>query len=208
MAANAKKDYEIISKLFLDFVSNLSSAEFDSLVNGTAVIKYVEKSLTPSTKSMYDQILSELLKVDSPEQYTSYIKEHKELDTKSKLFEFCKYFNIETKAKDTMEMLITRVIDHIDKNKESLLYSLDRKSDIMYSINSIANKLEEFMDVQQALDFLKSNEILSSKSNLNKLAKKLNVFMEKDNSYENMLNSIIDSVVGAKIRSFAIRKKI
>ncbi|MFZ5986808.1 MAG: hypothetical protein ACOYWZ_06765 [Bacillota bacterium] len=206
--AGTKRDYEIVSKIFMDFIGSLSNAEYDNLLNGSATIKYVEKGLPLAIKSVYDEIMTELLKLKTPEQYTNYIRANKELDTKSNLFDFCKYFSIETKAKDTLDMLISRIINHIEKNHDSLLYVLEKKSDIQYSIDTIASKLEDFMDIQQAVDFLKSSDVLSSKSNLLKLAKKLNVFIEKDTSHENILNSIIDSVVGAKIRSFAIRRKI
>jgi hypothetical protein len=67
----------------------------------------------------------------------------------------------------------------------------------------IAKKLEEFSDRVIASNHLR--EIASSKKSLELLARHLDIALSKQDKAEDLVNKIIESTVGARLRSSAIR---
>ena len=58
--ASSKKDFCIVSKIVLDLINGLTEEQFNSLLNGTADVRYVEKGLDSETKEKYNEILYRL----------------------------------------------------------------------------------------------------------------------------------------------------
>lgn len=206
--SNSKKDFCIVSKLVIDLVNNLSEEQYNNLVNGTADIRYMEKGIDSEKKEIYNSIVYELATKDGLDKKINVIKTNAHLSTKSKLLEFCKYFKIEFKTKDTIDKIIQNIIQYVDENKDNIIYRVEKAEDIQESIDEIAKKLEEIMDVEEARDLIAKSKVVESKTNLLKLTKKLNVFTDRESSYETIVDNIIKSVVEAKIRSYVIRKKL
>lgn len=206
--ANSKKDFNIVSKMFIDLINNLTEDQFNNLVNGTADIKYFEKALDNDKKDKYNSVLYKIATEESLEEKIKFITENEELSTKSKLTDFCKYFKIDFKVKDTIDTIINNIIDYTNKNKENIIYKYTRAEDLEIGIDEIAQSLENIMDVDEARELIHKSKVLESKSNLLKLSRKLNVFTDRETTYEVILDNIIKSVVEAKIRSYTIRKKI
>ncbi|TYQ14841.1 UNVERIFIED_CONTAM: hypothetical protein Cloal_1224 [Acetivibrio alkalicellulosi] len=206
--ANSKKDFNIVLKIFIDFINTLTEDQFSNLVNGSADIKYQDKGLDNDKKEIYTNILYKIAIEDNIEEKTKIIACSEELSTKSKLLEFCKYFKICYKSKDTIDIIIKNIIEFIDKNKESIIYKYSMAENLEENIDKIAQRLEEIMDIVEARSFMSKSKILENKSNLLKLSKKLNVFIDRDSTREIIVDNIIRSVVEAKIRSYTIRKKI
>ncbi|PFE50766.1 hypothetical protein CN317_00910 [Bacillus cereus] len=206
--SNSKKDFCIVSKLVIDLVNNLSEEQYNNLVNGTADIRYVEKGIDSEKKEIYNSIMYELSTKDGLDEKINVIKTNAHLSTKSKLLEFCKYFKIEFKTKDTIDKIIQNILQYVDENKDNIIYRVEKAEDIQESIDEIAKKLEEIMDVEEARDLIAKSKVVESKTNLLKLTKKLNVFIDRESSYETIVDNIIKSVVEAKIRSYVIRKKL
>lgn len=206
--SNSKKDFCIVSKLVIDLVNNLSEEQYNNLVNGTADIRYVEKGIDSEKKEIYNSIVYELSTKDGLDEKINVIKTNAHLSTKSKLLEFCKYFKIEFKTKDTIDKIIQNIIQYVDENKDNIIYRVEKAEDIQESIDEIAKKLEEIMDVEEARDLIAKSKVVESKTNLLKLTKKLSVFTDRESSYETIVDNIIKSVVEAKIRSYVIRKKL
>ncbi|AYK05656.1 hypothetical protein [Brevibacillus laterosporus] len=206
--SNSKKDFEIINKIILDLIISLSVTEYENIIRGTATLKYVEKDLPPSKRVLFQQILNKLVYVNTFEDIQSLLKENPTLKTKTDLIDFCSFLNIGTKSKDTINEIIFKICNFIEYNKESLLYSITKVNETSTNIEIVAEELEKFMNVQDAQEFLKNNEVLTNKSSLIKLAKELDVYIEKDATYSELIETIVDSVVGSKLRSLSIRKKI
>jgi len=206
--SNSKKDFCIVSKLVIDLVNNLSEEQYNNLVNGTADIRYIEKGIDNEKKEIYNGIIYELSKKDDLEEKIGIIKTNTHLSTKSKLIEFCKYFKIEYKAKENIDTIIQNIIQYVDENKENIMYRFEKAEDIQGSIDEIASKLEEIMNVEEARTLISQSKAIENKTNLLKLAKRLNVFIDREATYETIVDNIIKSVVEAKIRSYVIRKKL
>lgn len=205
---SSKKDFYIVSRLLTDFINNLTEVQFDNLVNGTADIRYYEKGIDSETKEKYNTLLYEIATKDNIEEKIKLIESNDELSKKSKLMDFCKYFKIEFKAKDTNSTIMKNIIDFIDKNKENVIYKYNKAESLEDGIDKLAQRLEDIMDIEEARNLMANSKMLESKSNLLKLSKKLNVFTDREASYDTIVDNIIKSVVEAKIRSYTIRKKI
>ncbi len=205
--ASSKKDFSVVSKLILDLVNGLTEEQFNNLLNGTADIRYIEKGIDSEKREKYNEILYKLA-LEERGQRIIFIKENYDLATKSKLIEFCKNFKIEFKTKDTIDMIIEHIVDYVDKNKENILYRYNRSENLELGIDEIAKKLEEIMDIGEARKLILESKVVENKANLIKLSKKLNVFTDREANYDTIMETIIKSVVEAKIRSYTIRKKI
>lgn len=207
--ASSKKDFYVVSKLILEVVNSLTEEQFSNLVNGTADLKYIEKSIDSDKKEKYNLILFTIANKEGTEEKIKFIKETDELSTKTKMIEFCKYFKIDYKVKDSVDEVIKNIVMFSEGNKDSIIYKYSRIEDIQLGIDEIAKKLEECMDVEEGKNLIDKSKIVESRVNLFKLAKKLNVFISnRDASYDVIRDTIIKSVVEAKIRSFTIRNKI
>lgn len=206
--ASSKKDFYIVSKLFTDLINNLSEDQFSNLINGMADIRYFEKNLDSEKREIYDSMLRELALEDNEERKYSFIRNSDELSTKIKLIEFCKYARIEFKSKDTNDTIIQNIINFTSLNKESILYKFNRVDGIEVEIDKIVIKLEDTMDIEEARNLIYGSKVIENKSNLLKVAKKLNVFVDREATYDIIVDTIIKSVVEAKIRSYTIRKKL
>lgn len=205
--ASSRKDSYILNKLFVDFINGLTEEQFSNLINGTAELKYTDKGLDNVTKERFKDILYyTALAQDNAK--SDYIKSRPEINSKAKLVEFCKYINVEYKAKDTIDSIIQNILSYIEKNHDTILYKVVREDSIEKQLDEISKKIEEFMNLEEARNFILSKDILNSKTNLIKLAKRLNVFIDREGTYDNILDKILSSVVEAKIRSYTIRKKI
>ncbi|MFL8674975.1 hypothetical protein [Clostridioides sp. GD02404] len=206
--SNSKKDFAIVTKLFMDLINNLSEEQYNSLIKGTADIRYFEKGIDNDKKEAYYNIIYHLATEDDLDKKINFIKENKYLSTKSKLLDFCKYYKIDFKVKDTNDTIVNNIIQYVDDNKENIIYRVEKAEDIQMNISDIANKLENIMDVEEARTLIAKSKVVENKTNILKLAKKLNVFIDRESSYEIIVEHIIKSVVEAKIRSYTIRKKI
>lgn len=156
---------------------------------------------------MYDSLLERLAYCNEIEEMKNTIKEDKSLIKKMEFLGFCDYINIETKSKDSIDNLLERIYEYIKNKKEHVLNYIDNKNNSEMLLQKISYRLEELNDIEEANEYLLSNNNLLTKSDLLKLAKSLNVYIEKENSNEAISRKIVDSVVGAKLRSFALRGK-
>lgn len=206
--ASSKKDFCIVSKLVVDLVNGLTEEQFNNLVSGTADIRYSEKGLDSEKKEKYNQILYKLALEENAKNRVMIIKQNDELVTKGKLIEFCKNFKIEFKTKDTIDMIVENIISYVSENKENIVYRYSRSENLELGIDELAKKLERIMDIEEARRLILESKVVENKANLIKLSKKLNVFTDREASYDTIMDNIIKSVVEAKIRSYTIRKKI
>lgn len=205
--SDSKKDFEVLHKIFLDFIVNLTNSEYDKLLRGDGVIRFAEKEISPTRKSELNNIIEKLLNL-SNEQVKEFLRSAPELKTKAQLLEFCYLLNIDVKSKEKTETILDRIVGYIELNRDSLMHTLNKKSDIDAYIETVASELEKIMDIKVAKELILDSSIFSSKTNLMKLARKLDVHIDKDVNSSKAIELIVDSVVGSKIRSLSIRKKL
>ena len=204
---SSKNDFEIMFSFIYSLIKNLSKAEYESILNGTGTLKYIEKPLNQTDKSHYDSILHKLvMSFDSNFDKMEILKN--ELNTKNQQINFCNYLNIEIKSKDSKEEIYNRIIYFVQENLESLKSRLDKTNTNDEELKKVQLYLEDCLNSQDAIKYLSNHKFLENKNNLMTLAKSLDVNVRKEFNNEEILNRIVDSVVGSKLRSMAIRGKI
>ena len=87
----------------------------------------------------------------------------------------------------------------VKKNKEKITKNIlsDDK------INELVIKLEDCNTRELGLEIL--NSYLKNKKELEIFAKRINVFILREDKVEKIKNNIVESTIGAKLRSFAIQ---
>lgn len=196
----------MISKLILNFINNLTNEQYSNLVNGNGELQYADKSLDNEVKKFYEEFVQSLIQIQIDEEKLIFINQN--LPKKNDMINFCKYYQIPYKIRETQQQIAYNILEYIDSNKEDIIYQTEKKQNIEEKIERISIELKKIMDVDEAKNLLKNNEVIKNKSNLLKLAKKLNVFVDRNSSFETIVENIIKSVVEAKIRSYTIRKKM
>ncbi|WP_133015759.1 hypothetical protein [Clostridium cuniculi] len=202
---SSKKDFLVISKVINEFINSLTEEQFSNLINGTGDIRYIEKGLDNEKRELYNKLIYDIAK-ENDELKKDKINEI--LSTKSKIIEFCKYFKINYKAKETNDSLVENILIYIEKNRSIIIHRYEKVEDTESEINKLAQKLEDTMSIEEAKQLIYDSKCVESKGNLLKLSKKLNVFTDREATYEAILENIIKSVVESKIRSYKIRKKM
>lgn len=202
---SSKKDFLVISKVINEFINSLTEEQFSNLINGTGDIRYIEKGLDNEKRELYNKLIYDIAK-ENDELKKDKINEI--LSTKSKIIEFCKYFKINYKAKETNDSLVKNILIYIEKNRNIIIHRYEKVEDTESEINKLAKKLEDTMSIEEAKQLIYDAKCVESKGNLLKLSKKLNVFTDREATYEAILENIIKSVVESKIRSYKIRKKM
>lgn len=204
---NLKRNFEILIGILDNAIKGLSDNEIENLVLGKATLKYVMKNISNESREHYDALIEKLIYCSNKEEVKNILKEDKMLIKKVDYLDFCDYISIEIKTKDSIENLIEKIYEYITNKKENYLSYFDGKKDKDILLQNISYKLEEFNDLEEANKYLLSESTLLTKSDLLKLAKLLNVYIEKETSNDSISRKIVDSVVGAKLRSFALRGK-
>lgn len=204
--SSSKKDFVLIGKVINDFINNLSESDYESLINGTSIIKLKKKELPEAARNIYSDILKELVNSDE-DKLLFEIDSINEIKSKMDRIKFCDYLNIPLLKKDTNEDIKAKIASYIINNKDGILYRLNKKDNMTDSLGRIAETLERYMDENEAKEFLLACDLFSNKANSYKLASILDVYVPKDKSNEDIIDLIVSSVVGAKIRSYKIRNK-
>lgn len=202
---SSKKDFLVISKVINEFINSLTEEQFSNLINGTGDIRYIEKGLDNEKRELYNKLIYDIAKENNEFKKE---KINEILSTKSKIIEFCKYFKINYKAKETNDSLVENILIYIEKNRNIIIHRYEKVEDIESEINKLAKKLEDTMSIEEAKQLIYDAKCVENKGDLLKLSKKLNVFTNREATYEAILENIIKSVVESKIRSYKIRKKM
>lgn len=79
------------------------------------------------------------------------------------------------------------------------------EDEVEKELASIANRLNLFERREEALEYLTSSKVCYLKANLIKLASMLDIYINKSDNKNELLEKIVESTVGSKIRSKAIK---
>ncbi|MCL7746830.1 hypothetical protein [Halalkalibacter alkaliphilus] len=188
----SKEEMEQVLKIALTFVEQLTNEQYEKLVSNEASICYVEEQRKGSSDDEFEKWKVSIIE----EQDVEKVLRRK---TKKEIVRFCTYYNIPTVTKDTKAILYEKISEYFQIGANTL--ELEKKD----RIAEIGKELEKFDDAEQALGFLGKEKSLQTKSNVMKLAKSLDVFVNQKQSKQDIINRIVDSVVGAKVRARVIR---
>jgi hypothetical protein len=203
--SGSKNDTESIFRMVASFISNLSAVEYDSLLNGTGSIKYFDKGISSHDKEVFERLIEKVSLASSSLEMQDLLRNNTDLNSRARLIELCRFLNVEYKTKDTIGALQDRVLVYLESHKEQISNERAKQTDTNYQFSQISNQLQEIDDTDLAMRYLSEQELLRSRYNLMTLARKLDVYINKETSAEDVMKKIVDSVVGARLRSRAIR---
>lgn len=189
----SKEDTIKILNIFNNFVSQLSFTDYEKLINGELSICCVDNknnNLSEEDTKIYDSIVNELIKINENDKIIKYLETNKYLLEIQDLIKFCENYKIKLKKDDEKDIIIEKIIKFISEEKE---------------INKIVDIMKETKDKEYAKNIIISSNILNNKINLLKLSKKLDVFIDKSKSKNDIIDRILKSVIDSKIRSSIIR---
>lgn len=188
----SKKETQEMLQITTDFLEGLTNKQFQDLVNGNAVIRYEAKD----NHTAYDQMMKKIKQASSSADLERLLKKY----TKKELASFCKKYNIEVKAKDTKKVMFQGIASHIQ-----LVDHLSEVKSKSESWNEIESALHEFSTLDEAEDFVVKHDRLQTKKSIVAFAKSLGVYVSQKHTKQEILNRVVDSVVGARLRGIVIR---
>ena len=189
----SKEDTIKILDIFNNFVRQLSSTDYQKLINGELSICCVDNrnnNLSEEDIKIYDSIINELIKINENDEIIKYLETNKYLSEIQDLIKFCENYKIKLKKDDEKDIIIEKIVKFISEEKE---------------INKIVDIMKETKDKEYARNIIINSNILNNKINLLKLSKKLDVFIDKSKSKNDIIDRILKSVIDSKIRSSIIR---
>lgn len=191
----SKSELVQMMQLMQQFIQGLTADQFNNLIKGNGVIKYEQCKVKENTE--FDQLKEAII-----QKAQTQLDVEKVLykQTKKFLAAFCKYYNMEVTTKHTkgdIYKIIARHF-HIDIQETN-------KEDAISEFSKIEAKLQQLESVDEALNYLMMQEAIRSKSSLIQFAKTLDVYITQKQRKEEILNRIVDSIVGVKLRGRALR---
>ena len=189
----SKEDTIKILDIFNNFVRQLSSTDYQKLINGELSICCVDNrnnNLSEEDIKIYDSIINELIKINENDEIIKYLETNKYLSEIQDLIKFCENYKIKLKKDDEKDIIIEKIVKFISEEKE---------------INKIVDIMKETKYKEYARNIIINSKILNNKINLLKLSKKLDVFIDKSKSKNDIIDRILKSVIDSKIRSSIIR---
>ncbi|WP_060678315.1 hypothetical protein [Virgibacillus halodenitrificans] len=190
----SKRDTEKVLRIALNFLEGLTVEQFQELIKGNAEIHYKAK------KKRYQK---ELQRIEQEARHTTDVEKILEGYTKKKLLLFCEELNLPTKTRDTKKVIYQKVADHFgiaDSAGHECKKTVEADQwKPMEDALSCCNTVEE------AKDFLLSQDALRLKKDIVVFAKHLGVYVNQRYTKQELLERIVNSVVGSGIRGRAMR---
>jgi uracil DNA glycosylase len=187
----SKAESEKLMQMVLSFIQGLTNQQYSDLLNGNRKIHLEEFVQQEKKNDEFEQIKEQLLKEKEVETILC-------SQTKRYLTSFCNYYGIRILAKDPKAVLYEKIAAH---------FNIDNREETNSGLNKIADQLQKNNSVTEAQEYLNNEASLRTKTSLMKLARLLDVYVNQKQTKEEILNRIVESVVGAKVRSKAIRMR-
>jgi hypothetical protein len=204
--SNSKKDSEILFKIIQSFVQNMTTSQYESLINGYSEIKVVEKNININNEFVYLDILLDINSQSFFEEKQMVIKG--KLNQKSELIQLAKFIDVQVKSRDTIDELVNKIIIKAEELKDEIAHRASRESSKEMELAELSQVFESSMDVKEARNLIENSSLLSNKSELLKFARTFNVYPDRGASIDNIIDVLVKSVVEAKLRSYKIRQKL
>ncbi|MCJ0929782.1 hypothetical protein MST22_01230 [Virgibacillus halodenitrificans] len=190
----SKRDTEKVLRIALNFLEGLTVEQFQELIEGNAEIHYKAK------KKRY---LKEIQKIEREAKHTTDVEKILEGYTKKKLLLFCEELNLPTKTRETKKVIYQKIAAHFgitdSAEHECKKISEAEQWKPMEDALSCCNTVEE------ANEFLLNQDALRLKKDIVAFAKHLGVYVNQRYTKQELLERIVNSVVGSGIRGKAIR---
>lgn len=193
-----KQEVEKMLQMALDFLEGLTSEQFQELVDGNAVIRYEAKVKHTHYEELLKKIKQEANNAEDVGGILDCFK-------KKGLFLFCDYINLEIKTRDIKRVIFQKIASHVGIDDSPGSDSKEEAEPANWK--QIEMALRNCCTINEGKDLLLNQELLSLKKNVVAFAKALGVYVNQRYTKQELLERIVDSVVGAQIRGKVIRSE-
>ncbi|MFD1039440.1 hypothetical protein ACFQ3N_13705 [Virgibacillus byunsanensis] len=183
-----KKETEQMLGITMDFLSRLTTKQFQELVNGNAVIRYEANG--DHTKA-YEQVMEKI-------KQTAMVEKHMKNYTKKELLSFCRYFKIDIKSRDTKNVIFQKIAVHVNLGDS-------KSTPKAVNYKQLETALHNCNTIKEANELLRNENLLLLKKDITAFARELGVYVNQKYTKQELTERIVDSVVGARIRGKLIR---
>jgi hypothetical protein len=190
-----KQEAIIVLNRLMKFIESLPSNQYDTFINGGGKIQFIEAK--PKSHFQFEKLRDKIQReAEKEEDVESLLKKY----SKNDLISFCEYINITTGNRDSKEILYKKI---------SCFFSMkQRKVHEIHPLERVASILREFENVEEAREYLRGEETAKRKTDLVKLAKCLEVHVTQKQTKQEIVNQIVESVVGSRGREKPIKERV
>ncbi|WP_121616408.1 hypothetical protein [Virgibacillus halodenitrificans] len=190
----SKRDTEKVLRIALNFLEGLTMKQFQELIEGNAEIHY---------KAKEKRFLKEIQRIEREARHTADVEKILEGYTKKDLLQFGDELNLPIKTRDTKKVIYQKIADHFGLT-DSAGHECKKISEAE-QWKSIEDALRNSSTLEKAKDFLLNQDSLRLKKDIVAFAKHLGVYVNKRYTKQELLERIVNSVVGSRIRGRAMR---
>ncbi|MEC2159711.1 hypothetical protein [Virgibacillus halodenitrificans] len=192
----SKQDTEKVLRIALNFLEGLTVDQFQELIEGNAEIHYKAK------KKRY---LKEIQKIEREAKHTTDVEKILEGYTKKGLLQFGEELDLPTKTRDTKKVIYQKIAAHFGI-ADSAGHECKKISEAE-QWKPIEDALRNSSTLEEAKEFLLNQDALRLKKDIVTFAKYLGVYVNQRYTKQELLERIVNSVVGSGIRGKAMRRE-
>ncbi|MBB6452572.1 hypothetical protein HNQ94_001017 [Salirhabdus euzebyi] len=189
----SKKNTARLMNLVADFIEGLTEREFQSLLNNQAKL-CVEVLDNNPDQDIFIRLKSQANSLLDIEEALKKFK-------KNELISLCKIHGIDVKTRDTKKVIYEKVAAHLKVHDSE-------GTDVSNPYEEVKKILNNSNDREDATEYLVHHPLLKTKKDLIKLAKSYAIYVDQKYTKRDLLDRIVESVVGARLRGKAIRSVI
>ncbi|WML43822.1 hypothetical protein [Neobacillus sp. PS3-40] len=202
-----KKNMTLFLQKIVKIIENLSEQQYEMILTDRATLKYEAFETDPiiyiNLKNHIEKQAKSLKDLKNSLKMT--------LKSKKEYLLFCNYLKIPIKSKDSIETLIKKMAAHFDikesneGNEQKTEDHGGNEQNLLGELHLISETLQKFDNVQEGKNFITNHKLLSLKKDIILFAKTIDVPVNSKLSKKDLVNRIVESVVGSKVRSMVLR---
>lgn len=198
-----KRESEKLLDIFKDTISQLTESDLNNLLTGKGKLKFERDKKEENSSEQFNELYRLLKEAEDNLRFQNILIMNNQLKTKKQLLEFCVTSNIKVKSRDTKAVILEKIFTHFGKEPQNTT-----TKETTQKLKQIGEELSAIESVREAESFIFNNSALKTKNELISLGKIFNVHVQSNMKKRQVIERIVESLVGSKINSKTIRNKL
>src|SRR5690606_23977625 len=118
---------------------------------------------------------------------------------KKEIILFCEHYEIDIKKRDTKRVIFPKIAAHFNIDYKEIVKAKERDD-----LDKVKEKFQPLSSVEEGRRFIANHQLLKTKKDIIRFAKLLDVYVNPKHSKDTILNRVIESVIGSRVRSKVI----
>ncbi|WP_163971069.1 hypothetical protein [Oceanobacillus halotolerans] len=189
----SKTETQALFQIISEFINDLSKEQMENLVNGNATIAYRSNSQPIGYQHLETSIRNSKSIQEVERACRGMVKKE--------IIAFCEVYDIALNKRDTKKVLFKKIASHFQIENTESVQEKDESE-----LEKIKETFQQLKSVEEAKQFLTNHPLLITKKDLIRFAKILDVYVNPKQKKAIILNRIIESVIGSKVRAKVIQE--